>query len=106
MPEPRLPVEVWGMIIEYLPLYDQKSCLFVSRLFHDLAIRPIFSLIKVYLGWPFWNEDVVDDEVDWLKRRTLDLLDKLLSDKGFANLVKKLVVYHSRSLSMFFEPRE
>jgi hypothetical protein len=51
----------------------QKSCLSVSRLFHDLAMRLIFSMIRLHLR---------DDS-------HVDILNRI---RKFAMLVKKLAV--------------
>jgi hypothetical protein len=74
-----------GIIVELLPLSSQRSCLSVSRLFHDLAMRPIFSVIKLYHDGPF--------HVD--ARGRLKMLDRLANDRKFAMLVRKLVVFSS-----------
>jgi hypothetical protein len=77
MLERRLPAEIWGIIVEHLPRSSQRSCLSVSRSFHDLAMRPIFSTIDLYLH---------------PESHALDILDRVANDREFAMLVKKLAV--------------
>jgi hypothetical protein len=73
------PAEIWAMIVEDLPPSSQRSCLSVSHLLHDIAIRPLFSMIKLDLRRNG-------------RRCAPDMLDRIVSDREFARLVKKLVV--------------
>jgi hypothetical protein len=88
MLDQKLPAEIWTIIVEDLPLSTQRSCLSVSRILHDHAVRQLFSIIKLCLCW-----DLGDVELDSLENRTEDILDRIASDRSFASLVTKLVVF-------------
>jgi hypothetical protein len=77
--KPRFPVEIWAIIVEDLPPSSQRSCLSVSRLLHDIATQLLFSRISI---------DLCEREGSC----TRDILDRIVSDRKFARLVKKLVV--------------
>ncbi|EIW57068.1 uncharacterized protein TRAVEDRAFT_73320 [Trametes versicolor FP-101664 SS1] len=46
----QLPPELWGLVMDYLPRADQRSCLSVSAAFHDLACPLVFSRIVIHYG--------------------------------------------------------
>ena len=47
-----LAMETWYQIIQELPVDGRKSCLSVSRAFHDVAATFVFSHIVIPLEYP------------------------------------------------------
>ncbi|KAI0692129.1 hypothetical protein C8T65DRAFT_670073 [Cerioporus squamosus] len=108
--QPRLPPELWKMVVDYLSRDDQRSLLFVCKFFHDLAIPSLFSHITVCFG--LWRPDasdynIVTDETDTppppmtadqhaeMMRVTLnacEILHHISHTPSFARVVKKLSV--------------
>jgi hypothetical protein len=92
-----LPVEIWFNVVEHLPSSQQRICLSVSRLFHDLAVHFLFSVVKIYIlssggeyAPPFY---ISHDQKTLLSCRSWEILDCIVEDPKFARAVKKVVVY-------------
>ena len=60
-----IPTELWIKIIRELPSHYQRTCLSVSKLFHDISLQFVFAGINVRLSLltdaylaheQFWNE--------------------------------------------------
>jgi hypothetical protein len=101
----QIPTEIWSAIIERLPTSEQKTCLSVSRLHHDLAVRFLFSIIKIY----FTRElsGLLEEEETRLMSHSWEILDHITHKRHFANAVKKIVVIAlSVETEMIFERRE
>ena len=108
-----LPLELWAYIIQHLPVADQKSCLFVSRQFHDLTIPVLFSHVTLYFGlWSIahlghdMDEDAHDEWLDEENRReniTWEVLWHISTTPSFARIVKAVTVKacSSSSYSVF-----
>ena len=58
-----LPAELWIQIIRELPSHYQRSCLPVSKLFHDISLQCIFTSINVRLGLA--RDFYIADEDRW-----------------------------------------
>ncbi|KAH9900680.1 hypothetical protein C8Q73DRAFT_636490 [Cubamyces lactineus] len=97
----RLPVELWHMIVQFLPRDDQRTILFVSKPLHDYALSLLFSRVNICLG--LWSpeglvgssfyEDM--DEEEGLERQhniTWEILRRISRDPQFAQLVKVMYV--------------
>lgn len=106
-----LPPEVLAHIIHHLPREARRTCLSVSRSFHDLALRAVFSGLTIHFG--AW-ENHYFDEVKWdsciseegeaeaeseyqaqASRRnemSAEILHRIMFDPYFANAVKRLEV--------------
>jgi hypothetical protein len=99
----QLPIEIWRAVLELLPLSQQRKCLFVSRLHHDLAIQLLFSVVKLdILGM-----NVISDEKDVaLMSRSWEILDHITRTPKFANVVKKMAIRTYDVGHMIFERRE
>ncbi|TBU24542.1 hypothetical protein BD311DRAFT_799355 [Dichomitus squalens] len=109
----QLPTELWYRTIQFLPTQDQRTCLSVSKLHHDIAQKYVFSHIIITLG--LWRRD--DDishgidfgltpapievaEASRLAKLNYALLRHITRTPEFARLVKKLTV---RAYSLFEE---
>jgi len=107
MCKPQLPAETWSAIIEFLPLSQQRPCLFVSRLHHDLAIRFLFSVVKVH----FISESLEEtfgcghNVAPSLMARSWEILDYIAHEPNFAKVVKTVVVYAFAAGLVVFERR-
>ncbi|EJF64849.1 hypothetical protein DICSQDRAFT_167001 [Dichomitus squalens LYAD-421 SS1] len=96
-----MPAELWYPIIEMLPSVDQKTCLSVSEMFHDIALTYVFSHVSISLGlWrPFEHIDdeevFTDDEKADLIRRadaSYEVLRHIMRTPDFARKVKRVSV--------------
>lgn len=108
-----LPPEIWHIIVESTSPSTRRNCLFVSRLFHDLSIRSLFSCIRIFLG--AWEKegtlsggleegslraDTYELNLSW------DILQHIIRNPTFARVVRKLIVYpYSKGVAVF-EQRE
>lgn len=86
-----LPVETWSYIAGYLPASEQLKLLHVSRLFHDIALRFVFSTVRIHLAGSDWEMTDADD-IQRLMHRSWDILQRIIWDPGFAKVVKTLSV--------------
>ncbi|KAM5537235.1 hypothetical protein V8D89_009168 [Ganoderma adspersum] len=96
-----LPTELWYPIISGLPSLDQRTCLSVSKTFHDIASKYVFSHVAISLGlWrPFEYEieyeDLSPEEKVAMKRQanaSYEILRHIMDTPDFARKVKKLCV--------------
>ncbi|CDO76664.1 hypothetical protein BN946_scf184752.g2 [Trametes cinnabarina] len=113
----RLPVELWRLIIEDLPSADQRSCLLVSKLFHDVALGHVFSRVTIWFGhwttqWQGLPPDMnfapdEEDELLFIRRNhaSYELLRRISRDAAFARLVKDLSIRAYASEDGIFEKR-
>ncbi len=96
-----LPTELWYPIIDMLPSLDQKTCLSVSKTFHDITAIYVFSHVTISLG--FWrpfeyeaeDEDFSPEEKTAIKRHanaSYDILRHIMRTPDFAKGVKKVSV--------------
>ena len=98
----RIPTELWAQIIEFLPRADQRTCLLVSRMFHDLAISHLFAQVFVHFGlWTpqcdsrFPGESMTTEEREEMQRInsiSWNVLRHISRNPSFASLVKKITV--------------
>ena len=108
-----LPPELWYRIIQVLPPRDQKTCLSVSKMHHDIAVKYVFSHIIITLGlWrrddemdPMWDMNLAPTPVQIIESKRLAranyaLLRHIMRTPDFARNVKKLTV---RAYSLFEE---
>ena len=102
-----LPTELWYPIISGLPSLEQKMCLSVSKTFHDIASKYVFSHVTISLGlWRSFEgeiefEDLSSEEKTAMKRQadaSYETLRHIMHTPDFARNVKKLCVHaHSTS---------
>lgn len=108
-----LPVEMWTDIVQYLPPSRRRDMLRVSRLLHDIALRLVFSTVKIYFmhGDPVFymlnteNERYVVETSDYLLNRSWEILHCIITNPIFANVVKTLSVHAFTDGPAVFEQR-
>lgn len=90
----KFPPELLTEVFQYLPPSDRKTCLEVSRYFHDIAVGFVFRTIHLDLGeWAnlrsleWWNTPRGGSWRSW------ELLYHMLYDRHFAKLVRTVVVH-------------
>ncbi|KAH9829810.1 uncharacterized protein C8Q71DRAFT_788546 [Rhodofomes roseus] len=99
------PLEILAQIILFAPREARRTCLLVSRLFHDLAIPMVFSRVTIHLGaWERWCYGVSHPAVganfsksfrtlaDERGAITADILHRIMVDRGFAKAVRRLEI--------------
>lgn len=106
-----LPVETWSAIVDRLSFNQQRNLLFVNRLLHDIALRSLFSVVKIYFmrGHPGLymlntvSERYLEDTSSVLMQRSWELLHCITTQPGFAKIVRTLCVHAFAGLSPIFE---
>ncbi|OCH88072.1 hypothetical protein OBBRIDRAFT_889361 [Obba rivulosa] len=99
----RLPLEIWHTILGLLPLADKRTCLFVSRFFHAIALRLLFATVTINLGaWEntqlsprHWQREVCQTREALAEYRSSMAWEKLRHIRlcpHFAGTVRKLIV--------------
>ncbi|CCM03452.1 uncharacterized protein FIBRA_05585 [Fibroporia radiculosa] len=92
----QLPPELWEDIIKYSTPSSLRACLSVSRLFHDLAVRFLFSTIHIQFG-ALSPHGLSPEEHERRVARNCsigsDILCYIASKPSFAVVVKKIVVH-------------
>lgn len=114
MHPPPFPPEIWTHTVSLLPISQQKLLLGVSRFFHDLALRFVFSSVKVYIlgGYRVCqmldtnNESFAIEVEQNLMRRSWEILYRILTDTQFALLVRDMTVVAFSDFPTIFEIRE
>ncbi|RDB25117.1 hypothetical protein Hypma_007622 [Hypsizygus marmoreus] len=105
----QLPTETWTEIASYLPHAYQLPLLWVSRKFHDIALRFLFSAVKVYfVGEQFTtmfdieSEEERDETISGLMTKSWEILHCIMHNPEFAGIVKSISVFaFADSLSVF-----
>lgn len=97
-----LPYELWELIIRELPRSDQRTCLLVSRITHDVARPFIFSRLMIFFGkWEFATDPTDLGYTTWSHRdvdaarhnwTSMDLLRHITRTPEFADLVREVTV--------------
>ncbi|KZT64752.1 hypothetical protein DAEQUDRAFT_814802 [Daedalea quercina L-15889] len=97
-----LPSEVWQEVFAWLHQDAARTCLSVSKEFHDLASRVVFRKLTVYFG--SWESTEASDDVYEAEQEALDALEDRMSslssailhrishDPTFATIVQSLDV--------------
>ena len=104
------PPEIWSHILNNVPKSHQLQLLHVSSLFHDIVIKSLFASVKIFFiggdrGFemlhtklPDWMEDVAIK----LMNKSWELLNHIVQEPRFANVVKSVtVIAFSDGLSLF-----
>jgi hypothetical protein len=104
------PPEIWSHILNNIPKSHQPQLLHVSSLFHDIVMKSLFASIKIYFiggsegltmlstRYLEWMEDVADR----LMCKSWELLNHIVQEPRFANVVKSItVIAFSDGLSVF-----
>ncbi|KAF9529719.1 hypothetical protein CPB83DRAFT_852050 [Crepidotus variabilis] len=97
---PALPPEVWSHVLRESPKSSLVSLLSVCSIFHDIAVRYLFSSIKIYFvgvrrgevmlntNHRHWVEEVARK----LMIKSWELLNHISEEPSFARVVKSLTV--------------
>jgi len=104
------PPEIWSQILKHIPKSYQPQLLHVSSLFHDIVIKLLFASIKIYfIGGPeglrmlnTLHSDWMEDTAIKLMCKSWELLNHIVQEPRFANVVKSItVIAFSDGLSVF-----
>jgi len=96
-----LPVETWSAIVDCLSVNQQRNLLLVNRLLHDVALRTLFSVVKIFFmrGDPglymlnTTSERYLEDTSLALMHRSWELLHCIITQPNFAKVVRTLCVH-------------
>jgi hypothetical protein len=93
-----LPLELWYLVAENTPQNQLKSFLGISRLHRSIALKLLFSSVKVFFGAPEIREiEMTSEDAEELyecsMRTTWEILNAISRDPSFAQAVKKLTIY-------------
>ena len=95
----RLPVELWDLVVCTASRTEQRTCLFVSKLFHDLALPSVCGHLTLHYGIPLPDDDIYvvaseerRQKYDVQFRRNQEILNHIASVPLFAQAVRELVV--------------
>ncbi|KAI0764965.1 hypothetical protein C8Q74DRAFT_1013969 [Fomes fomentarius] len=94
---PVLPADVMQSVVDACPRTTQKTLLFASTTFHDLAFRALFSHLRIYIG-------IKNPREQWLERdavarslvdhkRSVEFLQQIPGNPAFANAVRGLTIW-------------
>ena len=109
-----LPTEIWIQITRELPFHYQRSCLSISKFFHDIAVQYVFASINIRLGsmrnfyimdedrWRNWNP-VGKEEADAAMGQSYELLQHLTHSTPAAGSLARAVKYISVRAYWFSE---
>ena len=119
-----LPTELWTLVVRNLPHEERRTCLFVSRQLHDIALFILFSRVTLYFGLWRWDEHLVWELQPWKASRepwhmeydvpkvearttlTWELLRHISRTPSFATVVKTVSVHAYALGDGLFETRE
>jgi hypothetical protein len=94
----QLPAEIWSEVANWLPRSDWRTLLYIPHALRkfavDLFFRDILLQFDVYGYHPGdarLNSDLEELEA-WHSKRSLDIMTRILRDRGFANRVRTLNV--------------
>ncbi|KAF8161324.1 hypothetical protein B0H34DRAFT_652695 [Crassisporium funariophilum] len=105
-----LPTEVWSQILRNVPKSQQPQLLNVNSLFHDIIIGSLFSSIKIYfIGGEQGSKMLNTKHTDWIEEtarklmcKSWELLNHMVQEPRFANVVKSItVIAFADGLSVF-----
>ena len=95
----RLPVELWDLVVCTASRTEQRTCLFVSKLFHDLALPSVFGHLTLHYGIPLPEDGFYSlpsgerrQKYDIQFRRNQEILNHIASVPLFAQAIRELVV--------------
>ncbi|KAH9925772.1 uncharacterized protein B0H18DRAFT_1211335 [Fomitopsis serialis] len=100
----QIPPEIWQMVLRYLPQSTTRECLFVSRVFHDLAARSLFSTLRIQFGsWQFIYGVPITVPIRSSGQRSCAALLRIITDPVFASYVKHLYILAFATNDAIFE---
>ncbi|KZT63443.1 hypothetical protein DAEQUDRAFT_131735 [Daedalea quercina L-15889] len=93
-----LPPELWQEVIFHLSAPSGRTCLSVSRAFHDFAVRLIFAEVTIFFGsWETWEgeENIPDADSleDTRSARSFEVLHRIIVDPAFASVIRDMEVH-------------
>ncbi|KAL1746641.1 hypothetical protein HDZ31DRAFT_33721 [Schizophyllum fasciatum] len=109
----QLPPEIWFLVLQNAGTQWQRVALSVCRCLHDIALRFLFSAVKLYVideetaPHLYMNIHATPDQRDTLEAlvaRSYELLERCCTDSGFARIIKDLTMVEyvtTRSLGIF-----
>ncbi|KAF7315522.1 hypothetical protein MIND_00067500 [Mycena indigotica] len=108
-----LPVELYAEIAQSLPAHHLKKLLSVSRLLHDVALRLLFSTVKIYFmhgehGYYMLNtenERYVVETSEFCSNRSWEMLLHIITTPAFARVIKTFSVHAFTDGPQIFEYR-
>ncbi|KAI0692126.1 hypothetical protein C8T65DRAFT_670052 [Cerioporus squamosus] len=105
---PELPVELWRVIVSFLPKADQRTCLLVCGALHDIALPHVFRKVDLFLGSWYEARDPLQldphaldriyvqpcstDDSQRRQRASVEVLSRITGDRHFAGQVKAVNV--------------
>jgi hypothetical protein len=93
-----VPLEIWENILSRLSKYNLAPCLAVSRTFHKIAQRLVFTSVAL-----IFDDESKTEAGRYLTNQTREILDRITLDAQFALLIKDLRVYVSKPSLYIFE---
>ena len=93
-----LPLEVWHLIFDHLHQVALPSLLLVSRLHRLVALKRLFSHLKICFAYPDSGNTpykLLEATRDETKSLSWDMLSRVRHDKTFASVVQRITIYYS-----------
>lgn len=106
-----LPLEIWSHILKEVPKHNLSQLLGVCSAFHDIAIRYLFSSIKIYFigGYRGLNmlnapdDSRIEEITQSLMIKSWEILNHICQDPRFASIVRSITVIAFGQGCSFFE---
>lgn len=94
---PVLPADVLQDVVDACPRTTQRTLLFASTTFHDLAFRALFSHLKLNIGYKNPREQWLERDAVARSvgdhRRSVEILQQVPGNPAFANAVRGLTIW-------------
>ncbi len=95
-----LPLEIWSHILKEVPKHNLSPLLGVCSTFHDIAVRYLFSSIKIYFIGGYRGVNMLNaPEEGWLEEisqrlmtKSWEILNHISQDPRFASIVRSITV--------------
>lgn len=96
-----LPPELWQLVLDEMSSADKRACLGAFRFFRTLALRSLFSTIRLHFGcWEYFHQSQSDFNNEHYNRIddenaeiSCGILSRIMRDPSFAALVKTMHIY-------------
>ena len=105
---PSITPDLWVDIVQQLPRDTARTCLSVSRHFHDLALRVVFARVSLSFEafelqyYPdvvvLRNSDLIYGRQEVQRRRARELLERMANDASLASAIQTLQIHASMSI--------
>jgi hypothetical protein len=93
-----LPPDVWYLIASHLHQVELPPLLRVSRLHRIVALKGLFSHLKICFAYPFTDNTpykLLEISPDKTKSLSWEMLSRVRCDKTFASVVQRITIYYS-----------